>query len=115
MSFVNPESEIYFRSGLAKSAFKSTIYQDFPLDYYLQGINDTSKLLYQLKLFKSKFYQSHDAFLMHYKPYDVVYKSLKKSNQAAPLWNRIIQEAVNNKDFYDLNKITQNSYELMHL
>jgi len=114
MKFITPESEAYFRSGLAKSAFKPSIYQDVPLDYYLPHILDTQKLTFELtsRRVMPKFYQSHDAFLMYYQPYEVVYSALKKTNKAAPLWRTIVEKAINDIRFYDFNKITQHSAEL---
>jgi uncharacterized protein with von Willebrand factor type A (vWA) domain len=62
--------------------------------------------------FYPKFYQAHDAFLMHYKPYDIVYQSLKKTNKVAPLWRLTIERTLKDPQFLDLNKITANSTEL---
>ena len=116
MKFITPESEAYFRSGLAKSAFKPSIYQDVPLDYYLPHILDTQKLTFELtsRRVMPKFYQSHDAFLMYYQPYEVVYSALKKTNKAAPLWRTIVEKAINDIRFYDFNKVTQH-LSLIHI
>jgi len=111
---ITPESESFFRSGLAKSAFKPSIYQSLPLDYYLHNITDTQKLAFELtsRRIMPKFYQSHDSFLMYYQPYETVYASLKRTNKAAPLWRAIIEKAINDIRFYDFNKVTQHSTEL---
>ena len=111
--FIESNSDAYFRSGLAKSAFHDKIYESLPLDYYLPSIISTQRMFLALnERFHPKFYQAHDAFLMHYKPYDIVYQSLKKSNKAAPLWRLVIERALRDQQFLDLNKITANSTEL---
>ncbi len=40
MSFVTPGSKSFYESGLAKSAFKNTIYDDLPLDVYMPSIKN---------------------------------------------------------------------------
>jgi len=114
LSFITPESETYFKSGLAKSAFHRSIYQELPLDYYIPSIQAAQKLTMELTLRRiaPKFYQAHDSFLMFYKPYEVVNTSLKRQNKAAPLWRDTIDRVVKDTRFYDLNKITQGSDEL---
>jgi len=112
--FIEPKSDTYFKSGLAKSAFHERIYESLPLDHYLPYVTDTQKLFITTTPVRTypKFYMSHDAFMMFYKPYDVVFQSLKKSNKIAPLWRAIIEKTVKSDDFYELNKITQKSSEL---
>jgi uncharacterized protein with von Willebrand factor type A (vWA) domain len=111
--FLEPKSEHFFRSGLAKSAFHDKIYESLPLDYYLPFITSTQQVFFALReRVYPKLYQAHDAFLMHYKPYSLVFSSLKKSNKVAPLWRLIIERALKDPQFLDLNKITQNSVEL---
>jgi len=111
---VTPESDAYFRSGLAKSAFHRSVYQDLPVDYYLPSIQETQKLTMELTFRRvlPKFYQAHDSFLMFYKPFDLVNFALKKSNKIAPLWRVIVEKTVKEPRFYDLNKLTQSSTEL---
>jgi len=113
---IKPGGESYIRSGLAKSAFKESIYQGFSVSYYIPHISEVQKLVRELQLWKRKIsphlYQAHDSFLMFYKPYHLVYSSLKKSNKLSPLWLKIVTQAVNDEKFYDLNKITQTSTEL---
>ena len=106
------DKETYLKSGLAKSAFKETIYRQLPLDYYVPSLDETSKLCRRLHKVMPKFYQSHDAFLMFYQPYDVVFQSLKKANRAAPVWRDVIESAISKDEFYKLNSITQGSTEL---
>ena len=111
--FVEPKSDAFFKSGLAKSAFHEKIYESLPLDYYLPFITSTQRIFFALhEKTYPKFYQAHDAFLMHYKPYSLVFQSLKKTNKAAPLWRLIIERALKDPQFLDLNKITVNSTEL---
>ena len=110
--FITPNTDTYFKSGLAKSAFKNEIYRDLPLDFYIPNITEVSKLSKELHKIMPKFYQSHDAFMMFYQPFDVVLKSLKKSNKASPVWQRIIEKTVKSDEFYDINKITANSVDL---
>jgi uncharacterized protein with von Willebrand factor type A (vWA) domain len=107
------DKDTYFRSGLGKSAFHERIYENLPLDYYIPFINSTQRLFRAFSgRFYPKTYQAHDSFLMHYKPYSLVYQSLKRSNKAAPLWRLIIERALKDPQFLDLNKITANSTEL---
>jgi uncharacterized protein with von Willebrand factor type A (vWA) domain len=111
--FIEPKSDAFFKSGLAKSAFHDKIYESLPVDYYLPFITSTQKMFFTLgERFYPKFYQAHDAFLMHYKPYDIVYQSLKKTNKVAPLWRLTIERTLKDPQFLDLNKITANSTEL---
>jgi hypothetical protein len=114
MTFLTPNSDAFFKSGLAKSVFKDTIYDYLPLDFYLPSISETQKMSMTLsrKRFYAKFYQAHDAYLMFYKSYPLVLSSLKKQNKAAPVWHHIINTAVRSEKFYDLNKVTANSSEL---
>jgi len=112
--FLTPSSDAFFKSGLAKSAFKNSIYESFPLDLYLPSVIETQKLAIELgkKRIAPKFYQAHDAFLMFYKPYRLVLSSIKKQNKVAPVWHHIVSTAVKSEQFYDLNKVTANSSEL---
>jgi uncharacterized protein with von Willebrand factor type A (vWA) domain len=111
--FVEPKSDVFFKSGLAKSAFHDKIYESLPLDYYLPFITSVQRMFRAFRgRFYPKLYQAHDAFMMHYKPYDIVYQALKKSNKAAPLWRLIIERSLRDPQFLDLNKITANSTEL---
>jgi len=110
--FLRPDSEAFFRSGLAKSAFRNTIYSDMPLDYYLPQIHSTRSLTKELINVLVKLYHAHDAYLAFYQPYNLVYSSLKKSNKAAPLWHKIMTKAVSDPKFLDLNQITRQSSEL---
>jgi uncharacterized protein with von Willebrand factor type A (vWA) domain len=57
-------------------------------------------------------YQAHDAFLMFYKNYDTVWRSLKQQNKAAPIWHRIISEAIRKENYYEVNSFTRGSTEL---
>jgi len=107
------KSDAYYKSGLAKSAFHDKIYESLPLDYYLPFITSTQRTFFNMSNYLYvKFYQAHDAFLMHYKPYSTVFQSLKKSNKIAPLWRLIVERTLKNQKFYDLNKITAGSSEL---
>jgi hypothetical protein len=120
MVFLDSRSDAYFRSGLAKSAFRDAIYDNLPVDYYLPQIVSVQRLgavsiptsKRVVVVARPKFYQAHDAFLMYYKPYQLVLTSLKKQNKAAPAWRLIIEKAVKDPRFYDVNKITANSTEL---
>jgi uncharacterized protein with von Willebrand factor type A (vWA) domain len=108
------DKDTFFRSGLAKSAFHvERLYESLPLDYYLPFITSVQKTFFALhERVYPKLYQAHDSFLMHYKPYSLVYQSLKKTNKVAPLWRLIIERTLKDPQFLDLNKITQNSSEL---
>ena len=111
MFFVTPESEAFFRSGLAKSAFNHLIYGDLPLDFFLPGIDMTNRLA-RLYHVAPKFYQTHDLFLAFYQPYDVVFHTLKKSNKAAPAWRAFVEGLIRRPEFLELNQITRGSMEL---
>jgi uncharacterized protein with von Willebrand factor type A (vWA) domain len=100
-----------FKTELAKSAFNDLIYDSLPIDYYLPFITSTHKVLLAYDNIHAKFYQAHDAFLMHYKPYSTVYQSLKKSSDA-PVWRRIVEKTLKSDLFLDVNKITAGSSEL---
>jgi uncharacterized protein with von Willebrand factor type A (vWA) domain len=107
------KTDAYYKSGLAKSAFHDKIYESLPLEYYLPFITSTQRTFFNVnKYFHVKFYQTHDAFLMHYKPYDIVFQSLKKQNKIAPLWRLIIERTLKDPRFLDLNRITAGSSEL---
>jgi len=106
------DKDTYIRMGLAKSAFKESIYRQLPIDYYVSYINDTWRLCMRLHKIASKLYQSHDAFLMFYQPYDVVFQSLKKANRAAPIWRDVVESAISKDEFYRANSVTQGSTEL---
>jgi uncharacterized protein with von Willebrand factor type A (vWA) domain len=112
MFFIRPDSEAFFRSGLAKSAFRNTIYSDMPLDYYLPQIHSTRSLTKEIINVLVKLYHAHDAYLAFYQPYNLVYTSLKKSNKAAPLWHKVISKAVSDPKFLNLNQLTRQSSEL---
>lgn len=105
--------EDFIRMGLAKSAFKNTVYLPLALDFFMPHIDDLYKMFKSLqKRLSPKLYQLHDAFLMFYQPYTTVLTALKKSNKASPAWHKIIQYAVSSPEFYDLNKLTASSAEL---
>jgi len=109
--FILPDGNTYLRAGLAKSAFKSSIYGGLPLDFYLPGI-ETASVLTRQRTVHVKFYMLHDAYLAFYRPYEVVMQSLKARNKAAPVWNAYMRGLTSTDEFYNLNKITANSQEL---
>jgi uncharacterized protein with von Willebrand factor type A (vWA) domain len=111
MIFITPNSEAFLKSGLAKSAFRQEIYRGLPLDYYLPGIDATSRLT-RLEGVMAKFYQSHDLFLAFYQPFDLVYESLKQSNKAAPAWRSFVEHMVKSANYIELNNIASGSMEL---
>jgi len=104
--------EDFIRTGLAKSAFRESIYESLPVDFYVPYISSIQKYLVEMSRIRSKFYQSHDAFLMFYKPYHLVFQSLKKQNKASPVWLDVVKRIVTDNRFYDLNVITSNSVDL---
>ena len=104
--------ELFIKSGLAKSAFSTRIYEDLPWSYYMPYVTETQKLVRSLSRVLPKIYQAHDAFMMFYKPYDLVHLSLKKTNRAAPAWHAIVTQTVKSSKFYDMNKTTAGSLEL---
>jgi uncharacterized protein with von Willebrand factor type A (vWA) domain len=111
--FIEPKSDAFFKSGLAKSAFYEKIYESLPLDYYLPFVQSTQRVFATFRgRFYPKFYQAHDAFMMFYQPYPLVFQSLKKSNKAAPLWRLVVEKAVSSAEFAELNSITRKSSEL---
>jgi uncharacterized protein with von Willebrand factor type A (vWA) domain len=112
---VSAKDELFIKSGLAKSAFSTRIYEDLPWSYYMPYVTETQKLTRSLAHVLPKIYQAHDAFLAFYKPYDLVHTSLKKTNKAAPIWHAIIGEAIKSEKFYDVNKFTAGSSELATL
>ena len=113
MYMFEAKSDAYYKSGLAKSAFHDSVYESLPIEYYLPFITSTQRTFFNMSNYLHvKFYQAHDAFLMHYKPYSTVFQSLKKQNKIAPLWRLVIERTLKNQKFYDLNKITAGSSEL---
>jgi uncharacterized protein with von Willebrand factor type A (vWA) domain len=111
MSFVTPNSKSFFESGLAKSAFKNTIYDGLPLDVYMPSINSVMRMFYRIAspYTKPKFYHLHDAYFLFYKPFEKVVRSLKKQNKLSPLWTEIINNVVKRSDYMKLNEITAGS------
>jgi uncharacterized protein with von Willebrand factor type A (vWA) domain len=103
---------LFFRSGLAKSAFSRSIYEPLSWQHFIPYATEVQKLMRQLARATPKVYQAHDAFLMHYQPYDVVARSLKKSNKAAAVWHMIVRQTVAREDFLDVNSFTRGSVEL---
>ena len=110
--FLSPGSEHFFRTGLAKSAFHKTIYADMPVDFYLPFIKSCADLTKELHRISPHVYQAHDAFLMFYQPYQLVYSSMKKSNKVAPLWHKVISSTINEPRFVEVNQLTRQSSEL---
>jgi len=100
------------RCGLAKSAFRDTIYRGLPLDAYSPTSTSPHASSAPRTAPLPKFYQSHDAYLMFHQPYDAVAASLKRGNKAAPAWHEVIRATVSKDEFYELNKLTANSPEL---
>jgi uncharacterized protein with von Willebrand factor type A (vWA) domain len=111
MMYVTPDSEAFVKSGLAKSAFRPEIYQGLPLDYYLPGIDTTSRLL-RMERIVPKFYMTNDVFMAYYKPYEVAYQSLKQSNKAAPAWRKFMETLIRSANYIELNQLTRGSMEL---
>jgi len=106
------EDPLFFRSGLAKSAFGRSIYDPLSWQHFMPYVTEVQKLMRRLERVTPKVYQAHDAFLMHYQPYDVVVRSLKKGNKAAAVWHMIVKQAVMREDFLDVNAFTRGSAEL---
>jgi uncharacterized protein with von Willebrand factor type A (vWA) domain len=109
---MSTKDELFIRSGLAKSAFRESIYEQLPWHFYMPYATEVQKLTRSLARVLPKIYQAHDAFMMFYKPYELVHTSLKKTNRAAPAWHAIVLSAVNKAKFYDINKTTAGSLEL---
>jgi len=106
------KDEAFIRAGLAKSAFRESIYEGLPWQYYMDYIVSVQRMLRNMVRVLPRVYQAHDAFLMFYKPYDAVWRSLKQQNKAAPIWHRIISEAIRKENFYEVNQFTRGSTDL---
>ncbi len=106
-----PQGEWYFRAGLAKSAFKPSIYQNLPLDFFIPGIERTHRLCL-LHRVRPRFYMIHDLFMIFYMPFKVVYRSLKEKNKASPAWRAFIEGLIMRPEYVRLNEMTQWSMEL---
>ncbi len=106
-----PNSEIYIKSGLAKSAFNGRIYRGMPLDYFIPGIDMTYRLA-RLERVAPKFYQSHDAFLAFFTPVEAVAGALKLKNRAAPAWRGLMEGLIKRPEFIKVNRLTQGSMAL---
>ncbi|MFP3239967.1 MAG: hypothetical protein RXQ94_02415 [Caldivirga sp.] len=112
MSTSMTKDETFIRTGLAKSAFRESIYEGLPWTYYMDYITSIQRMLRHMVRVLPRVYQAHDAFLMFYKPYDLVWKSLKQGNKAASIWHRIISEAIQKENYYEVNRFTRGSTEL---
>jgi hypothetical protein len=112
---VSAKDELFVLSGLAKSAFSARIYEDLPWHYYMPYVTEVQRLTRSLSRILPKVYQAHDAFMMFYKPFELVRLSLKKTNKAAPLWHAMVSKAVGEAKFLDVNRLTAGSDELATL
>ncbi|MGC9119515.1 MAG: hypothetical protein ACP5I3_11100 [Thermoproteus sp.] len=110
--FIAPNSEVYIKSGLAKSAFRPGIYGDLPLDFYLQHVVDVQKYVRAAAGAAAKLYQAHDAYLAFYKPAEEVLKNLKQANKAAPAWHYVMSHLTRKWDYARLNALTAGSADL---
>jgi uncharacterized protein with von Willebrand factor type A (vWA) domain len=106
------KDESYIRAGLAKSAFRESIYEGLPWQYYMDYITSVQRMLRHMVRTLPRVYQAHDAFLMFYKPYDTVWRSLKQQNKAAPIWHKIVSETIRRESFYEVNRFTRGSVDL---
>jgi len=109
---MSTRDEAFIRAGLAKSAFRESIYEGLPWQYYMDYTVTVQKMLRHMVKVLPRVYQAHDAFLMFYKPYDLVWRSLKQQNKAAPIWHKIIQETIRRENYYEVNRFTRGSTEL---
>jgi uncharacterized protein with von Willebrand factor type A (vWA) domain len=108
---LTPQGEWFFKAGLAKSAFKSTICQNLPLDFFIPGIERTHRLCL-LHRVRPRFFMTYDGFMMFYMPFNVVYRSLKEKNKAAPAWRAFVESIIMSPQYAKLNEMTQWSLEL---
>ena len=108
----SPIDETFIRAGLARSAFRENIYEGLPWAYYMDYIVSVQRMLRHMVRVLPRVYQAHDAFLMFYKPYDTVWRSLKQTNKAAPIWHKIISEVIRKENFYEVNRFTRGSTDL---
>jgi uncharacterized protein with von Willebrand factor type A (vWA) domain len=108
----SPRDETFIRAGLAKSAFRESIYEGLPWTYYMDYIVSVQRMLRHMVRVLPRVYQAHDAFLMFYRNYDTVWRSLKQTNKAAPIWHKIISEAIRKESYYEVNRFTRGSTEL---
>ena len=111
MSAVSKD-DAFIRAGLAKSAFRESIYEGLPWTYYMDYIVSVQRMLRHMVRVLPRVYQAHDAFLMFYRNYDTVWRSLKQQNKAAPIWHRVISEAIRKENFYEVNRFTRGSTDL---
>ncbi|MGC9119630.1 MAG: vWA domain-containing protein [Thermoproteus sp.] len=95
-----------------RSAFTKSIYGGLPAEIFLPHVHDVAQYVYELSYIKPKTYQAHDVFLMFYQEFDVVARSLKRENKAAPAWHRVVAGAVRNPKFVEANSIAARSADL---
>jgi uncharacterized protein with von Willebrand factor type A (vWA) domain len=95
-----------------RSAFTKSIYGGLPAEIFLPHIHDVTQYVYELAYIRPKAYQAHDAFLMFYQEFDVVVRSLKKENKAAPVWHRVVAGAVRGQKFVKISSVTARSADL---
>ena len=112
-------SEVFWKSGLSKSAFKPSILEGLPLEYYTPYTSEVLKSLYIYQRraglnirIKPKFYTLFDSFMMFYKDYSKVQQHIKKKPKKKSVWWKIIKEYTKTDEFYKLNRITSASTEL---
>jgi len=108
----SPRDETFIRAGLAKSAFRESIYEGLPWTYYMDYVTSVQRMLRHMTRILPRVYQAHDAFMMFYKPYDTVWRSLKQQNKAAAIWHKIVSESVRRENYYEVNRFTRGSTEL---
>jgi len=104
--------DLFFRLGLAKSAFKESIYEGVSVENYIFDIEFISKHVFKTKRRYPKFYQAHDSFFLFYKSLDKVLSNLKKSNKLSPFWTRLLNNVVTTDQYLRLNRITRGSRDL---
>jgi uncharacterized protein with von Willebrand factor type A (vWA) domain len=108
---LTPQGEWFFKAGLAKSAFKPTIYQNLPLEFFIPGIERTHRLCL-LHGVRPRFFMTHDGYMMFYMPFEVVLRSLKERNKASPAWRAFVEALITSPQYAKLNEVTQWSLEL---
>jgi uncharacterized protein with von Willebrand factor type A (vWA) domain len=109
---MSTRDETFIRAGLTKSAFRESIYEGLPWQYYMDYIVSVQRMLKHMVRILPRVYHAHDAFMMFYKPYDLVWRSIKQQNKAAPIWHKIIQETIRRENYYEVNRFTRGSTEL---
>jgi|GEM_PF-5047775 len=109
---MSERSDYFYQSGLHKCAFKRQAFE--PLELYMPGVNATMRMSWAMGV-RPKLYQAVDAYIMFFRPAELVISSLKQSNHIALAWHYVVSQYVRNPRYIDVNKVTVGGVHLAAL